>query len=83
MYNTPTLVIQKWGAAVTITLCHQFDKSTATADKANIILLLGTKFSTFVFLVPWFSSSERSCHVNFNTVKYYSGSQNKVPVWFP
>ena len=27
-----------------------------------------------VFLVPWFSSIERSCHIGFNTVKYYIGS---------
>ena len=35
-------------------------------------LLPGKKFSdfaTFVFSVPWFRGSERSCHISFNTVK--------------
>ena len=36
-------------------------------------LLTGTKFSdfsTFVFSVPWFRGSARSCHVSFHSVKY-------------
>ena len=36
-------------------------------------LLTGTKFSdfaTFVFSVPWFRGSARSCHISFHTVKY-------------
>ena len=36
-------------------------------------LLTGTKFSdfaTFVFSVPWFRGSARSCHISFHSVKY-------------
>ena len=36
-------------------------------------LLMGTKFSdfaTFVFSMPWFRGSARSCHISFHTVKY-------------
>ena len=35
-------------------------------------LLMGTKFSdfaTFVFSVPWFRGSARSCHISFHSVK--------------
>ena len=36
-------------------------------------LLMGTKFSdfaTFVFSVPRFRGSARSCHISFHSVKY-------------
>ena len=36
-------------------------------------LLRGTKlsdFATFVFSVPWFRGSARSCYISFHTVKY-------------
>ena len=34
------------------------------------LILKNTKFSDFVFSVPWFRGSAISCHISFHTVKY-------------